>query len=80
MNSYTVEFFAICPNNGIRIKYQLRIETTDVIQVEHIVDEVTILDRGYHEEIADRLQRVFGGKQKMIADHHGIIIETTRGA
>ena len=79
MNTYTIEFFATCPNNGIRVKYRLQIETTEVIQVEQIVNEVMLLDRGYHEEIADQLQRVFGGRQTLVADHHGVTIETTRG-
>lgn len=80
MNEYTVEFFAVCPNNGIRIKYLLCIETQKTIEVEQIIDDVMLLNRGYHEEIADQLQRIFGGKQTMIADHHGVIIKTTRGA
>lgn len=79
MNAYTVEFFACCPNNGIRIKYRLRIETTDVIPVEQIAAVVDTED-GFHEEIADRMLARFGGRQVMTADHHGVQIETTRVA
>lgn len=80
MNSYTIEFFATCPNNGVRIKYRLCIETTEIFSVEGLIDTVQAIDEGYHEEIADQMLSRFGGKQRMIADHHGVIIETTRGA
>lgn len=79
MNAYTVEFFACCPNNGIRIKYRLRIETAEVIPVEQIAAAVDAED-GFHEEIADRMFARFGGRQVMTADHHGVQIETTRVA
>ena len=78
MNTYTTEFFCFCPVNKVRIKYTLRIETTDVIKVEDIIDEVQMHGRGFHEEIADQLASVFGGKQTMLADHHGVTIETVR--
>ena len=40
MNKYTTNFFAVCPNNGIRIGYELTITTGRVIHVEDIVAEV----------------------------------------
>lgn len=79
MNIYSLEFFAVCPNNGARIKYWLTIQTSAVIMVERINDTVMLLDRGFHEEFADQLFREFGGKQILIADHHGVTIETVRG-
>lgn len=78
MNIYTTEFFAVCPVNGARIKYELTIETTEVIKVEQINDEVLLLDKGFHEDFADQLIRVFGGKQTLKADHHGVRIHTIR--
>lgn len=78
MNAYTTEFFAACPNNGLRIKYRLRIETREVIAVERIIDKVQGMRSGYHETIADDLLAAFGGVQTLIADHHGVTIETTR--
>jgi len=78
VNIYSTEFFAFCPNNGARIKYSLSIMTDKVIMVEDIIDEVTLHDRGYHEEIADQLQRTFGGIQTLVAEHHGVTIITTR--
>lgn len=78
MNAYTTEFFANCPNNGIRIKYRLRIETREVIPVEQIVARLEAISEGYHEEIADELLQVFKGVQTLTADHHGVTIETVR--
>ena len=78
MNRYTTEFFSQCPNNNVRIKYTFVIETSTVIQVEQIIDAVMLLDRGFHEELADQLHREFGGKQTLTAHHHGVLIETER--
>lgn len=79
MNTYTTEFFATCPNNGIRIKYHLRIESQVVIAIEQIIAAIEIIEEGFHEEIADDLLVRFGGVQTLAADHHGVTIETTRG-
>lgn len=78
MNQYITEFFAFCPANGLRIKYHLTVEIDCVIKVEDIIDEVALHDRGFHEEIADQLHRVFGGKQTLVADHHSVTIVTVR--
>jgi len=78
MNSYTTEFFSFCPTNNVRIKYCLVIQTDKVIMVEDIIDEVMLHHRGYHEEIADQLHRTFGGRQILVAEHHGVKIETVR--
>lgn len=80
MNAYSTEFFADCPNNGVRIKYALRIETGLVLAVEQIIAKVQSISEGFHEEIADELHEAFAGRQSLRADHHGITIETTRGA
>lgn len=80
MNAYTVNFYAACPNNGIRISYRLRIETAEVISVEELIAAVESHDEGYHEELADQLLARFGGRQTMTADHHGVTIETVRAA
>jgi hypothetical protein len=78
MNSYTTEFFSLCPANNVRIKYCLTIQIAHAIMVEDIIDEVTLHHRGYHEEIADQIHRTFGGRQVLVADHHGVKIETVR--
>jgi hypothetical protein len=78
VNAYTTEFFARCPNNNIRIKYRLRIETREMLSVEDIVAAVELPDEGYHEEIADQMLKRFGGVQTLVAEHHGVTIETTR--
>ena len=77
MNIYTTEFFAKCPNNGIRIKYQLRIEAEGVIPVEEILAAVDRFREGFHESLADALSTL-GGRQTLTADHHGVTIETVR--
>lgn len=78
MNAYTTEFIAKCPANGIRIKYRLRIEARSVIRVETISAAVEAITEGFHEDIADRLLEQLGGIQTLVADHHGVTIETTR--
>lgn len=78
MNIYTTEFFATCPNNGVRIKYTLRIETSSVILVEHILAATESFTNDFHEHIADALYGRFGGKQTLVADHHSVTIETVR--
>lgn len=78
VNIYTTQFFSRCPNNGIRIKYTLRIETENVLHVEAIVDSVERIGNEYHENIADALLDEFGGAQTLMADHHGVAIETKR--
>ncbi len=78
LNVYTTEFFARCPNNGIRVKYVLRIEATGTVPVEAIIDHIEKIREGFHEAIADELFATFRGKQTLTADHHGVTIETER--
>ena len=78
MNTYKTQFFAHCPTNNVRITYNLTIQTDSTIMVEDIIDEVSSLNRGFHEAFADRLHCEFGGKQTLTADHHGVIVETER--
>ncbi len=78
MNAYTTEFFTDCPNNGLRIKYRLRIETGEMIPVEQIIAKVQAIGEGFHEHVADELFEAFAGVQTLTADHHGVTIETTR--
>lgn len=78
MNRYSTEFFAFCPANGVRVKYELTIRTDRMIEVEEIVNKVTLHHRGYHEDIADQLYECFGGLQVLHAYHHGVTIKTIR--
>lgn len=78
VNCYQTEFFAFCPLNNIRIKYQLKIETESMLDVADLIDEVTLCTRGLHEDLADDLFKSFGGKQTLTAFHHGVLIETVR--
>jgi hypothetical protein len=78
VNVYRTEFFARCPNNGVRVKYLLSVETADVLSVEEIIAGVDQFDEGFHEEIADALLQMLGGSQTLIAEHHGVTIESRR--
>lgn len=79
-NTYRHTFFARCPANGIRIEYQLRIDVPahQTVRVEQIVAATSSIRAGYHEDIADTLQRKLGGSQVLTAFHHGVGIETRR--
>jgi len=80
MNTYSTRFFCRCPNNDVRIEYALRIQTFATLSVERLLDgiEIDSDEARYHEELADILVRRFGGVQTLIADHHGVTIETIR--
>jgi len=81
VNNYKIEFFCLCPKNGIRIKYELVITvcSNTVIQVEDLLQEVSNFKSFYHEDLANVLYAKFGGKQTLTADHHGVTLQTTRG-
>ena len=79
MNTYSTRFLATCPNNGEHILYDLVIDSTAVIMVEHIVTATRMIRTGYHENIADALHKQFGGRQVLMAHHHGVDIKTVRG-
>ena len=78
MNHYLHQFVVECPNNGAKIGYSLLIESTDTIMVESIVEKCNV-GIGFHEELADAFLDHFGGRQTMIAYHHGVWIMTVRG-
>lgn len=79
MNIYSTEFFSICPVNGVRVKYDWRIETDKTIPVEQMLAATETAD-GFHEEIADHLAAQFQGAHTLRAFHHGVNIETIRGS
>jgi hypothetical protein len=81
MNTYTIKFMVKCPNNEAVIIYALSIESKITIMVEAIIEVVDSLPRaGYHEDIADKLTMALPGRQTLKAHHHGVDIETVRGA
>ena len=77
MNIYRHSFKAKCPNNGAMIDYLLLISSERMIMVEDI-QRHTAIDSGYHEAIADQLHAALGGRQRLLARHHGTDIETVR--
>lgn len=78
MNVYTTTFYATCPVNGKWIEYRLRIEHSQMIRVEELIDSLP--RDGFHEDIADNLFARFGGVQTLTAEHHGVHIATSRSA
>lgn len=78
MNTYRSSFHARCPANGARIHYHWTLTTDARPRVEAINDALENIKRGFHEEIADDLHRAFGGLQTLVAEHHGVTIETRR--
>lgn len=78
MNSYSTKFFAFCPVNNVRVEYEWTVKSKHMLNVESLIDAVTLLDRGYHEDFADQLHREFGGEQTLVAYHHGVYIKTER--
>lgn len=82
LNIYRHRFTATCPNNGQTIAYRLEIEAESVIMVEDIDKHcraAALCNKPYHENIANYLYASLGGRQTIIAWHHGTEIETRRG-
>ena len=78
MNKYSTKFIAICPVNDKPISYCLEIKHKDKILVEDILEEIAKYKSAFPEAIADDLFSKFGGRQTLIANHHGVVIETKR--
>lgn len=79
-NIYRHQFVSACPANGMAIIYALEIQSERMIHAEHIVTACALHKRAYHEAIADDLHGKFGGFHVLKAHHHGVDIETQRGA
>lgn len=80
MNIYRYTFKAKCPNNDQRIAYELTLESPTMVMVEKITGCCDELVSGFHEDLADLLLLKLGGKQTIRAHHHGVDVETVRGA
>lgn len=80
MNIYRFKFEVDCPNNDQRICYQVEIQADRTIMVENISGHFLSLTSAYHEDIADSAYQRFGGYQIIKAHHHGVDVETRRGA
>lgn len=78
VNTYKTRFIVKCPTNNIKITYDLEIKQITQIYVEEIIEAVNKFDSDYHENIADELFIMFGGEQTLVANHHGVIIQTER--
>jgi len=78
VNIYRHSFAAVCPADGETIIYRLELRATTMIHVEHIKAATALIQKGWHEQIADRLAESLGGDQIIIATHQGVEIETVR--
>jgi len=77
-NCYRYTFVATCPTDGDSVVYTLEILSSKKILVEHIRTAVALQNSGHQEEIADELLRQLGGRQRIVATHRGVEIETWR--
>lgn len=80
INEYRMTFHVRCPGNKKKVRYKLRIETSSTIMVEDICAAVARFKDAYHERIADELIAIFGGRQTLVAHHHGVDIKTHRSS
>jgi hypothetical protein len=79
VNIYETSFYCKCPINKIRILYELKIETKEIISVEELLKHIEHwYQDGFHELIADHLAESFNGVQTLKADHHSVKITTIR--
>lgn len=78
MNIYTTKFVLTCIVNQKPVEHFLTISTQEVIVVEDLISFIKSLEPAFHEIIADKLAEKFGGKQTLIANHHGVTISTER--
>lgn len=78
MNIYRHTFAAVCPSDGEMIIYRMEVRSPTMIHVEHIKAATALINKGWHEQIADRLAEAIGGDQTIIATHQGVEIETVR--
>lgn len=79
LNKYTLKFSCLCPSNNKQINYTLELQSNEMIFVESLIEFVSQIESGFHEQIADSLEKRFAGLQVLKAHHHGVDIETIRG-
>lgn len=80
MNIYRYRFTATCPANNRHVEYSLTLRCGRMILVEEIAKACAAIKEAFHEDIADKLYDIFGGFQVITAHHHGVNVETNRGA
>jgi hypothetical protein len=78
MNTYRINFDAVCPVNGDLVAYELVIESTSVLSAEQLREACDGMDDNLHEQIADKLVDQFRGVHILTATHRGVHIQTTR--
>ena len=74
MNIYKYTFLVGCPNDGVKIKYQLTIKSATVIMAEDIV-KFCSGSEGYQEYIAQVLKEKLSCERlKLVGIHSGVKI------
>jgi len=76
VNTYRYSFASACPANDEAIIYALEIQHVEKVLVEHIKTACALHRKGYQEDIAADLHARFGGRLRIVANHHGVEIET----
>ncbi len=77
MNIYRHTFYVSCPVDQRLIEYTLELRSNTVIMAENIVASC-VIESGLHEDIADKLHTLLGGRQRIVACHGFVEIETVR--
>lgn len=81
MNVYRTQFSRLCPVNGDRIFYAMKIESETTIMAEDIQEAcIRLPEKVTQEDIADRMKVMLDGFHTITAQHRSVHIETTRGA
>jgi len=79
MNIYETTHAAQCPNGLLNDHYEIKIESSTTIQVEHILKTLGSLpERAYQEEIADILRAKMGASVTVTGWHFSVKITCYR--
>ena len=79
MNKYETITTTTCPTNGSIVEIHIVIVSCHAIMVEDLQEFLKENLTSYHEVLADKLHKRFGGKQILTGFHHGVWITTERG-
>ena len=79
MNTYETTHSAECPNGQLRDHYEIKVESSETIQVEHIMKTLKDLPaKTYQEEIADILRAKLGASVTVTGWHFSVKITSYR--
>lgn len=79
MNRYEFSHTAICPNGVLKDSYEIRVESTEIIPVEFLLQALKELpEKAYQEEIADTLRNKLGATLTVVGWHYSVKITCHR--